>query len=438
MGLKILHISDIHFKDFKDFKYLDLDRDIQSEIEHDLDNLKSDYENIDVILIGGDIAFSGKTEEYVQADQWIKKVCEITGCTEENVLMVPGNHDVDRSKINPILESLHVTFKSLKKRPGIDYKISKFVQDEESAAILLSPFHNYRTFAQKYGSLPEENLLYWEKDFNIDNCVLRVRGVNSALISNETDDEHTSKLILGSHQSSIQRQNGVINLVLCHHPPQWLYDGDEVARDLNSRARIQLFGHKHSFSADIHNNSLILSAGAMQPSRGESDWEPRYNIIDLQIEELDGSRHLQVKLYERKWDKKEQVFDAVYSKEREIFKIYNLKLSDNELKGCVQAVKNEEVNDKESETIAMAENVIDPAVPDPKRKLAYLFLSLTYHTKLKIAVKFGLIEDSDSDLEEIKKTQLYFKRAEEKGILSELWDEVMLHSLTKITNPFKQ
>ncbi|HEX8017800.1 MAG TPA: metallophosphoesterase, partial [Flavobacterium sp.] len=302
MALKILHISDIHFKHYKNFECLDLDKDIQREIEHDLSGLKSEYGTIDVILIGGDIAFSGKLEEYAQADQWIKRICEITGCKEENVLMVPGNHDVDRSKFNPILKNLHQSFKTLRSRRDIDYQISEFIRDPESASILLSPFHNYRAFAQKYGSIPEEtNLLYWEKDFNVDNCVLRIRGVNSALISNETDEEHTSKLILGSHQSNIVRDNGVVYLVLCHHPPQWLYDMDDTVRDFNARAKILLYGHKHSFSADTFNNSLVLSAGAMQPSRNESDWEPRYNIIDLQIDNLNDPVQLAVKLYERKW-----------------------------------------------------------------------------------------------------------------------------------------
>lgn len=49
MGLKLLHISDIHFRFYKEHKYFDLDKDIQSELEFDLNKLKTTYGKIDII-----------------------------------------------------------------------------------------------------------------------------------------------------------------------------------------------------------------------------------------------------------------------------------------------------------------------------------------------------------------------------------------------------
>ncbi len=204
MGLKLLHISDIHFKCFKNHQFLDLDKDIQNEIELDLQDLKKEYGKIDIILIGGDIAFSGKEEEYQIADGWIKKICEITGCEEVNVLTVPGNHDVDRGKVSVMVKDAHRQFKALQNRNDIDTRIEAYVSSTESIGSLLSPLTNYNDFAQKYGSIPEAgNLLFWEKDFSLDNSVLRIRGVNSAIVSDETDDQNSSKLVLGSHQSNL-------------------------------------------------------------------------------------------------------------------------------------------------------------------------------------------------------------------------------------------
>nr|WP_294928979.1 metallophosphoesterase [uncultured Flavobacterium sp.] len=445
MGLKILHLSDIHFKNYKDLQYLDLDKDIQREIEIDLDQLRKSYGQIDIILIGGDIAFSGTEEEFAIADAWINRICTITGCKLENVLTVPGNHDVDRSKINAAVKSIQSLFKGLRGRNNIDRNIADYMADAESAAILLSPLQNYRTFAQKYGSVPDSsNNLYWEKDFNLDGRILRIRGVNSALISNKNDDEYTSKLILGSHQSNIVRDAGVITFVVCHHPPQWLYDGDEVKRDFNAKAKVHLFGHKHSFGSDRVNNSLVLSAGAMQPSRSETDWEPRYNIIEVAIDEESASRHISVKLFKRKWEKNDQSFIAEYSRGGVIYEQHDLPLSDQEwLKVVVSEdeikvkAKEEEVNESESKDFTMTQEVIDPRAPDPKRKLAFMFLGLPYHVKLNIAVKLSLIEDSDRDLEEIRKAQNYFKRATERNLLGELWDEVVLILNSPLPNPFK-
>ena len=53
---------------------------------------------IDLVLIAGDIAFSGKRTEYEEAARWLEQVTSLCGCKRTNVLMVPGNHDVDRDR----------------------------------------------------------------------------------------------------------------------------------------------------------------------------------------------------------------------------------------------------------------------------------------------------------------------------------------------------
>ena len=75
-------------------------------------------------------------------------------------------------------------------------------------------------------------------------------------------------------------------------------------------------------------------------------------------------------------------------------------------------------------------------IRSPIRRLAYMFLSLPYHSKVSIAVNLELIENSDKDLDELEKTQNYFKRASARGILYELWDEVAKIREHKLTNPF--
>jgi len=435
MGLKLLHISDIHFRAFKNNEYLDLDKDIQNELEFDLCGLKQDFGKIDLILIGGDIAFSGSEAEYKVADEWIKKICEITECEQENVLTVPGNHDVDRSKLSVIVLDAHKQLKQLKNRNEIDYKVSQYVNDKESAKTLLSPLTNYNNFAQKYGSIPQgDNVLYWTKDVVLDNSILRIRGVNSALVSDADDHENKSKLLLGSHQSNISRDNGVVNLVLCHHPPQWLLDGDDVIIDLNARTRIQLFGHKHEFGREvIENCCLVLAAGAMQPSRSESGWEPRYNILELAIPSVSQDHILNVKLFKRVWKKDLKKFVADYNEDGVDFEEHNLKLEKHEIREDIRE-KHEVIVELKIEP--MTEPIINVNNPDPKRRLAFMFLGLPYHIKLKIAFEMGLIEDKDQELEEIEKTQAYFKRANERGLLNELWDHVAKVLNLTTTNPF--
>jgi predicted MPP superfamily phosphohydrolase len=437
MGIKLLHISDIHFRAFENNTYLDLDKDIQNELELDLHQLKAEFGKIDIILIGGDIAFSGSEAEYKVADNWIKKICELTECELENVLTVPGNHDVDRTKLSEMVLDAHRQMKQLRDRNAIDQKVGKYVKHEDSVKTLLAPLTNYNNFAQKYGSIPKDgNVLYWTKDIKLDNSILRIRGVNSALVSDAEDDENTSKLLLSSYQSDIPRAQGVVNLVLCHHPPQWLSDGEEVKTDFNSRTRIQLFGHKHTFNREIIDGcSLILSAGAMQPSRTEQDWEPRYNILELAIPAATQDQVLNVKLFKRVWGKESKKFIADFVDGNIKFEEYNLPLEIHETSKNFNEI-HEVMSELKIET--MAEPVINVNSSDPKRKLAFMFLGLPYHFKLQIALDLNLIDDQDQNLNEIEKTQAYFKRAAEQLLLKELWDKVDHFLNLSITNPFSK
>jgi len=276
MGLNFVHLSDIHFKQFKNNEILDLDNDIRNELEIDLTDIIKKVKKIDSVLITGDIAFKASDEEYEIASNWLEKICGITNCLKQNILTVPGNHDVDRDNINAMLYDSQSSFKKLRKRNEIDEKLFNYLKDKATCDSLLDPFKNYEDFAQKFNIIPQftsggtstikqQNRLFWEKDFKLDKKILRVRGLNSAIVSNKDDDEHESKLILSSYQTQLKRENGVIYMTLCHHPPQWLYDCDNVDDELISRSKIQLFGHKHIFRFTKLDETIRLSAGAVHP-----------------------------------------------------------------------------------------------------------------------------------------------------------------------------
>ena len=98
--LLLMHLSDLHFQKDTVGHELDRDNDIRNELKADATALcKRLGQNVDAILITGDIAFGGKTEEYEFAKRWLEDLCGCVGCEMENVFTVPGNHDVDRSVI---------------------------------------------------------------------------------------------------------------------------------------------------------------------------------------------------------------------------------------------------------------------------------------------------------------------------------------------------
>lgn len=435
MELKFLHLSDIHFQHLGVNEHLDyFDDDVRNELELDLEIVVKNIGSIDAILISGDIAFSSKEEQYNKAALWLKKICTICDCLEENVLTVPGNHDINRD-IGALILSAHSKFKELRNRNKIDSELFEYLKHDEDYLSLLKPLSNYTKFAQKYCVLPDKNTFYWEKNFSLVDTILRIRGLNSTIISNAKDDEHTSKLILGGHQTTLKREKGVVYLTLCHHPPQWLYDIDEVESDLNTRAKIQLYGHKHVFQATRINDTLKLSAGAVHPEKDETGWQPRYNIIGLSVIQKE-KKYLKVKLWERIWNN-DKKFIAKYNETCEEYCIFELPLNELESQPVLKQETNMEIREKD--TLIDDVELINLVTPDPKRKLAYMFFDLPFHYRIKIASLLNLIEDTDENTSAIQQSQNVLKKAVEQNKLDDLWEQVALFKpeLKKTINPFK-
>lgn len=309
MSLRLLHFSDIHFYNYKDARW-NKDREIQNEIIQDLSRvLKDDSTPIDHILICGDIAFSGKDEEYEDASQWINDVCLKTGCENQNIFLVPGNHDINRSQIGLACNNL----RSQLRNQNID-KYDNLLEEawlrKEDKDVLLSPLVPYYKFAKKYQI--ERDHICCDKILYIDKVYkLKIRGINSALLSYIPELEHEldhdmKNLCIGEVQALITtNEENVIHLSMCHHPIQWLKDGETIKKLLDSRVSIQLFGHEHNAKTECEDNILKIYSGAMQPSRREHPYEPVYNIIDISID----NERLKVAINSRRWNIDTRTFE---------------------------------------------------------------------------------------------------------------------------------
>ncbi len=259
--LVFIHLSDIHFSK-KWHDHYELDRDLRDQIEIDVSAMKAKFQSVTGVLIGGDIAFSGAREEYDIAREWLKKLCAIAGCRDQDVWCIPGNHDVDR-----VLYDSSRTLRDYhdRLRPGdstaVDEGITDYLRDEIAAPLLFKPIEKYNQFAAHFRCPSRQDPLAWQHDHKLsDGSVLRLHGMNSVLTSDKTDNDTDRKLVVGTIQASPKEEVGVTYLTLCHHPPDWLIDGSTVRQRLNARARVQLFGHKHYQVIDEMNNCLHIGA----------------------------------------------------------------------------------------------------------------------------------------------------------------------------------
>ena len=429
-ALTFVHLSDIHFReDRTDTQYDEVQADLRNEIEL---NLQALFCEVDAtgILVTGDIAFAGREAEYKSARAWFEKLSGIVRCGVDGIWVVPGNHDVDRSLIarSPSLQSAHLSVRAASADEAhSDDALNRYLTDPAFGNSLLSPMQEYMKFARLYGCEISKDSVCWNSPFIFhDGTTLQMRGLTSTLISDGADAE--GNLVLGSVQSIMQHHPGVVNMTLCHHPPDWLMHGTAIESRLNARVKVQLFGHRHRFVAGVTNQCVVIVAGATHPDPLEAGWDPRFQVIQLRISGGSRERKLSVRLRPFVWEKATAKFVEDKSVGPGALDWRPLALEE-----WVPTFAGVDVEDGGAKKVQAGSETYDklevmqmppPTVPDrPIRTLAYRFMTLPFITRLNIARQLGLIAD-DEELREENVWKLVFERTRTQKLFGDLWEEV--------------
>lgn len=417
-----LHLSDIHFRSPGAGDPYDLDKDLRNELTIDAERVVQDIGGLTGILISGDIAFSGAKKDFETALNWLEELCRRLGCPPSDVYMVPGNHDVDRGLIDSseIIKLAHREIRESHPERSYD-EIAKLYRDPFAKEALYAPMANYNEFAAKFGCEISAEDPFWHSDFKLnDGSILRLRGLNSSLISDSLDDDDKGRLVLGAFQTSLERQKGVEYVTLCHHPPSWLFDGESVDLALKSRSKVQLFGHKHSSEIEHKENYVRIAAGATHPDRREPNWCPRYNFLSFYVTGSHEDRNLVVDIYPRTWNG--DSFDYDGEEGDPIMSSYPLSLP---AWGAPRGLREEPEKEIEKKTETEEVRISKVAsVKDPNRVLTYRFFSLPFHSKIAIAQELGILQDDDKGVVEAELVKRFLCRARQQKLLGKLWGKV--------------
>lgn len=440
--ITLVHLSDIHFTRRSGVSVHDLDKNVRNELVLDATNVAREIGPVTGVLVTGDIAFSGSKVEFEYATNWLRDFCRAIGCHEENVCVVPGNHDVVRDKTKrKLTRMLHQGVR--KDGSDVDKELREIFSDPQSAAALLEPLADYNKFAELFGCSISGEKHFWERDFTlVCGTTVRLRGLTSALVSNE-EDQRTG-IVLGTAQATVERSPGVLHMTLCHHPPDWLRDHDAVEDHLKSKVHIQLFGHKHSQRLDEINGKVRLVAGAMHPDPGEGSWLPTYNFLEIGRRDAD---HIGLRVYQRQWNQPDTNFVARHDPKtgntyREFVWSGFSVLTKAEFP-LVASPGVSGINDTASapNSLMATTGTEKDAVMPPRydeRRLAYRFLTLPFRHQISVAKSLDVLTDADRALSDEALFRVLFKRAAQKGLLGKLWAETeKLHDDPADSNPFE-
>jgi hypothetical protein len=434
-----VHLSDIHFKHSSGESIHDLDADIRNELLIDAASITKDLGSITGLLVTGDIGYSGSQQEYDRATEWLGVFCRAIGCPEENVWVVPGNHDVDRNlTTRKVTKTLHQIIR--KEDSDIDKELQEIFSDSQSAAALLEPLTEYNKFAGRFDCSISANKYYWERDLKLAcGTIIRLRGLTSALVSNA--DDRRAELVLGTAQACVARAPGVLHLTLCHHSPDWLRDHDAVENQLSSKVNIQLFGHKHSQRLDVINGKVRLIAGATHPDRREREWKPVYNFLEITRRDSD---QIGLRIFQRLWSQQDTKFipwrDPNDGKDyREfIWSGYQAAAQAEYQSGRAPESRGAKIPATTvSQEMTAAKDRNAMPLPNHNRRLTYRFLTLPFRHQIAVAQSLNVLTDEDSALSDEALFHELFKRAEKNDLLAKLWEETEKHHTDPATyNPY--
>ena len=387
-------------------------------------------------------------EEYKKAKGWLDRVYAESGLSMNSTYVVPGNHDVDRKFIAPNFP-LWQSHRQI--RDSVDPTVWEAVLEtliyKDPARLLLSPLNAFNSFAQGCGCATSAEQLAWcrvfEKPF-ADGSRVRLHGLNSAIVSDEAD--WPGKLLVSRLQTShFEETPGLVDVVMCHHPPDWLMGADKghVRDALRAFAPVALFGHEHSFRIQEDSSQVQLFAGAVQPSRRDRDWLPTYHILQLNTEESERGRELVVRVHTREFDNQNFRFRAHRDRhDNETFE-HRLPLPPwapptpvgAMIELAQPALLRVEVGSEMSDPSAST----GPSVKESaQRQLMVSFFELPTPLRYASAFQAGLLREGDDALHPQVMWSEVFRRAMVEELLATFWNAVAAHSpeLRSQPNPF--
>lgn len=220
--IRFLHISDLHLRPAAGKKY-DQGRVLEGLLA--LLEQERDESPLDLIFVTGDLAQSGRSEEYALVVELLELLMEATRVPRERVFVVPGNHDVDRGVGRWLLRTLQSDEQAVEfflEAKNREFHAKKLAAYAESMGGLLG---EARSLGLKVGAEAVE--------------FVAIRGVKLAIASFNTawfaqgDDDH-EKLWLGEPNvrgalDTIADEEADFAVALMHHPFRDL-NPDDAAR----------------------------------------------------------------------------------------------------------------------------------------------------------------------------------------------------------------
>src|SRR6218665_2713856 len=240
MKVAFLHLTDIHIKENKS------DNPILKKVDKIYESVRNQISASDdfIILVTGDIAFSGSVKEYDLALVFFKElISKIDNYTNRktSILFIPGNHDCDFSATQTIRNMI------IEQVKGAWYKNI----NDEIIDVCTSVQKNFRDFVEKFDNPTFKQLLSHKLlniyDFNKKEINIIINCFNTSWISKLKEEEGQMAFPTEYFSDDVIQQKSNLTINLIHHPINWQNNTHhrEFRKLLEETGDLILSGHEH-------------------------------------------------------------------------------------------------------------------------------------------------------------------------------------------------
>ncbi len=276
-----LHLSDLHFGAGDQYNR----NTVLNSLLEDLRAIREREGFVpDFIFITGDLAYSGQPQEYDIASRFLSEVQQRTDVPSERIVCVPGNHDVDRSRVTPFLARSAEAFRER------DH-VSEVLGNSSELSLFTDRHRHYSDFVSANFAWAKQLTpagLQATLNMVVNNSRVAVLALNSAWLAGA--DYEKGRIVIGERQvrkALEEVDSAEIVVALLHHPLSYLADFDVplVRRLLEERCDFILHGHVHDLGVvnvvSPDSEVFYLAAGAIYVSRNET---LSYNAVTLDLD----------------------------------------------------------------------------------------------------------------------------------------------------------
>ncbi len=286
--LQLLHLSDIHFLQNKKFDQSDV---LESLIERIKLDKKNGFEP-ELIVVSGDIAFSGMEDEYQLADDFFSALTTTLELERSQVFMVPGNHDINFNRYPNSDIPRYNTMKDL----------NDDLENPEFRSGLLRGLANYYEYIDnRFNHMQSklDRLIPFVTMYKtLYGKTIGLIGLNSAWMCRRNDSDH-NRIAIGTFQikSALAelKKTGEPDLLLyvVHHPLEFMWSVDQTANLKYFQDAFILCGHLHQpkggCTFDLDGSRYQFQAGAAYENSGwpnrcqylTFDWNNNELVLDF-------------------------------------------------------------------------------------------------------------------------------------------------------------